>query len=607
MLKKNQTILSLYLFLSCFHIQPTPEDANAALGVGIFLFTTTTMAIRARNKSYEMKLKKDAHATHTNVIELQQPSNSTPHTIPHIFDRRVNQRYDYDIIKKKEINRLPYAIRSQSEIRNQEQLIVMPISSNTKLDYIVLAPEQLHILQREEEEQQNIAKNNLKQNIRDQRNRKLILEDINNQKKLRPRQDFLRELTHVTTKKATLQELTNVTYLQDINPLKTILDARVLHMPCNEAEHIFLDTRDTNKVITVSTERTFIPRNSNTKKVIYIPVIHGTFATNGKSLGDDESHTITEAMICQAQRIALEQDAVVKLFVIKWNGEYKEKSRNDAGKSLANAMIKTIQKEDHAAQISLQVIAHSYGCDVARTMIDEMHNRNQNIHFDSAYFLASPPTNIDVSGIIKDYHIYGDLDGIATAEAYRLSNRTSTSIHNPHAHMNIKLVSSNEVNDKHNHKTIKYSGIRYLSSLLQSAQEFAGQKAVTATIYKNDLQSTADEGEFDLSSVNDLSTYTIIMNSDPKPYQMRSWTDALASEAQSTGLDIDGFLVQIGLKIIAGIENYFGNAQQPTSSDSSSSPVSVTTNVSPIHNADETKLGDSTWSTVSTSELDQTT
>lgn len=653
MYKKFHLITGLCIIFNSFQVQPSSENTNAAIGIGLFTSSIICMKIaqhwnRPQTLDRALPIPLIPSTTQTgpalsrvdnsNVQPAQQiHSDAIPANHINQHDRRRNQNQyvsnssnnSYRIATQNNNAKTPSLIYNSLENiqnKNNESVEIEVLSKDSKNQLLARRAIMTSLSSRYQTEEQQwfhtIFNKEQQRQTKDQIHPQL--DHLYNQKHEAYKQNnpsvapklltFTKEW-HQTENEAQhrlliLEELKPIARLDDSTKLQKFLRKNVSNIETTQAERaIFFGEKENEShahAITISTERTFTPKNSSTNEIIYLPVIHGTFAKKGKSFGDDETHPITESMILYAQRMALEKNAVVKLLVIKWSGEWDEKARVESGQNLANQLNARIAKEksNPNINISVQVIAHSYGCDVARIMIQKS---SQDIQFGHAFFLASPPTHIDVSDRVQDFHIYGDLDGVATAEAWRLSNCTTTSIHNSLAHANIRAKIEGE---DLNHKSIK-SIIRYLHEIPTITENYPKENAFIVHIDNEkrvttfDKNENQDEDESDLQDIPHDMQYnliTLIDTSNRNPaipltedieikdiiaqdqlkqirtlanlYEKRSYQDAFNSEVAS-GEGQASWIKTILINCVGFFENIFGGSpSSPTSSKSTTPPLS---------------------------------
>ncbi|MBV8660541.1 MAG: hypothetical protein JO129_00120 [Candidatus Dependentiae bacterium] len=409
-----------------------------------------------------------------------------------------------------------------------------------------------------------------------------------------------------------LEELESVKNLEDINSRKDFFKKYIvppMETHDNEIE-IFFGRTSQKESAKIYVERVYTPKNSDTTKIIYMPVIHGTFSKNAQGFGKNIEHPISEEIICQANQIALEQNATVKLFVIEWNGKLDENARKDAGKGIAEILKTRVAQENPDANISIQPIAHSYGCDVARHMI----LNSPDLKFDTAFFLASPQTNRNVSDQIKIVHIYGDHDAIATGETWwSISNHTSTDLHDPHAHVNIRLKDNG---DDLNHKSIK-NAIRYLPEIPKLLQKYPGEKALIVNAFKEEPKIDTDDDYYlateELSSPTRFHVDGFVDESkcNPQekniarhkevetkfkqtygiqdPYTKPTFAQAVESECKSAGVTggFKGIVRNAIVSAIGGIENFINSDSASLTKTPSPISVSKTPSASDLQEKEE--------------------
>ena len=383
-----------------------------------------------------------------------------------------------------------------------------------------------------------------------------------------------------------LEEFESVKDLENIDQRKAFFEKYIvppMEILDNETELFFGGTTKEESV-KIYIERTYAPQRSDSQNVIYMPVIHGTFSKNSQGFGKNIDHPITQEIICQAEQIAFEQNATVKLFIVEWDGKWDENARIGAGHNLAKILEARVAQENPHANVSIQPISHSYGCDVARYMI---LNSSPRLKFDTAFFIASPQTTLDVSGRVNDIHIYGDHDAVATAETWlSLSNRTSTDLHNPRAHVNIRLKDNGS---DLNHKSIK-NAIRYLSEIPKFLQKYPGETAFIVNAYKKESKIDDNEDDFYIATEELISSSTCYIDGfideskcEPQakniqqhkkteqkfkqtygiqdPYTKPTFAAACESEFKSAGVTggYKGIVRKAAVAVVGGIENFLNS------------------------------------------------
>lgn len=366
--------------------------------------------------------------------------------------------------------------------------------------------------------------------------------------------------------------------------------------------------------VEISTKHTISQKNQNEnepKKLIVWPIIHGTGATDSTSFGNNLNHPTTQAIIRQGQYKAFKENADVKLLVTKWNGIWKKDARIKSGKKIGQLVTEEMLKNPEVLQ-HFYFTGHSYGCDVGREATKEIDRIVQNeaspetrdnICLKYAYCLASPPTKVDISHLMKEIHMYGDNDAVATAEAYRLSKHTSTDIHNPFAHINIRFPNDD-------HSTIKYNGIRYLHEVENITKTYPGETTFIVDIspgISTTSDSSSDEDGFYEAKPQPETPYKVInlidmshrnkntpldkalqeqqaqahgeyqhKYPDNDPYAKKSFTNALDKEAETRGYKnnpVGKVMVDAIVYSVGGLEYILGGSPK----NNRVSPPSTTT------------------------------
>ncbi len=366
---------------------------------------------------------------------------------------------------------------------------------------------------------------------------------------------------------------------------------------------------DNNNAI-ISHERTFFPITSTPQGTKYTVCVHGTNATLGTSFGDDESNPNTQYLINYTQKKSFEENCIVKLLTAKWNGKYDQTAREQSGRNLAEKVKEIICMQPDQPENSVEFIAHSYGCDVARHAIQ--HLPPQTVR--SLFALASPKTELDISERAPEIHVYGDLDGIATAENFILSKRKDTCLHNPLAHKNFRLkLNAQDVDHRTILEAIKHKNLieknasshpefRSLYFNITPANNDDDTQEISASSstyqshshdkyadYSSDEESLRNSNDSDENSDGyvdccphddtdkisttaaydiDKSRYWIKITPDCSHGRKnrRSYTESIASEANSNGVG-NHLITKTVIRVVSGLEYLLGGKQSKNEND----------------------------------------
>jgi hypothetical protein len=322
-------------------------------------------------------------------------------------------------------------------------------------------------------------------------------------------------------------------------------------------------TQTANNNIVIAHEQTFIPHSQALigKPKIFV-IIHGTIfndkARSSKSFGGKPE----DSFALKAMEDAVRVGAISQVLTVKWNGRLDENARKISGQNIAKILKdRGISSQNY----SIEFIAYSYGCRVARHAIRNLPTGT----VETLWTLASPNDasgkTDDVSDKTQEIHIYGDLDGIATAANYEESKYTSTQLCNPYAHTNIRRPDRN-------HKTIK-DDVRYLNKLKKIAYEKnPDHKCLYARVTTHEPEENPLQDQDNLIGA-DTSTYTIEASHDPSngTANRPTFAQAAASEAASNGVG-DHIGTRVVLSGIGLLERLLARPES-SSSDSSPSPT----------------------------------
>lgn len=97
-----------------------------------------------------------------------------------------------------------------------------------------------------------------------------------------------------------------------------------------------------------------------TTKCIGLICVHGTFSSN-KIIGADQNSLFSNALQSYAKKLAVDNNATVKMFMPQWSGELLTKARQTA----ANRIVLELERMDKERPFDeLHGIGHSHGCNV---------------------------------------------------------------------------------------------------------------------------------------------------------------------------------------------------------------------------------------------------
>lgn len=358
---------------------------------------------------------------------------------------------------------------------------------------------------------------------------------------------------------ARIAEIEKLDQFNDQTKLESFVKKMGAAFPTNYPASYKFTTETANNQVFIAHKHTFIPHGPASGKPKIIITIHGTGAKTTTSFGGDLNNPSSRSLAIKTAQDALQNNALTQLLTIKWNGKYDQTARKASGENLATMLTNLgISAENY----DIEMIAHSYGCDVGRHAINNLPAGT----VQTLFTLASPNTDFDVSDKTQEIHVYGDLDAIATAETLKLSQKAgkqaSTNLFNPHAHTNIRIPTND-------HKKIK-AAVRYLSKLKKIADEKdAAHQCLYARVTTQELEENPED---DIISA-DTSTYTIETQHDPSCGEANrpTFAQAAASEAASNGI-ANHITTRAALAGIGFLETVFGRPQS-SSSDSSPSPT----------------------------------
>ncbi|MBP6869685.1 hypothetical protein KBC04_02290 [Candidatus Babeliales bacterium] len=280
-----------------------------------------------------------------------------------------------------------------------------------------------------------------------------------------------------------------------------------------------------------STKHTFHPTGSIPQKVIFLKSVHGTWG-NPSSYGENTDKPMSRSFLAYAQRLALEQNAIVYLDVIKWDGTLSKTARKQAGENLAIELITELQEiqETHPdKKVFIQTIGHSHGCNVINYAAEEL--KKEGINVDEAIFFGSPISDIEPTNIKNILNIFGKLDFTGSMGSWLSTAGTSTEMRKDGSH--VKNIALQHEGKDLNHTSIKYIGMAFLPMIQKFTQEnYTEQNHLIVDIYdekKYTNQSTFNED--DLEEITHETAVQALPN-----YQVTGFIDELHAK---DGFDFD--------------------------------------------------------------------
>lgn len=175
---------------------------------------------------------------------------------------------------------------------------------------------------------------------------------------------------------------------------------------------IFSNQKDQLKSGYTATQHIITPKNTTTKNIIILPIVHGTW-TNHASHGGNQDDLLSKAYFAYARFLALKYNAIIHFHAIKWDGDLTQECRKEAGVNLANELKEEYQKiksENPCAKIDIKPIGHSHGCNVINHASHILQNNELTI--DEAIFFGCPGFDVEPHHIKKVFNFMGKNDGV---------------------------------------------------------------------------------------------------------------------------------------------------------------------------------------------------
>ena len=191
-------------------------------------------------------------------------------------------------------------------------------------------------------------------------------------------------------------------------------------------------TESLNRIIQ---QDTFKPNNNHDywqKKEIQSPVktisifyVPGSY--NARIHGSHQQATLEnqQEMTLFAQKVALAENAIVKVIYFQWDGQINEQKRYEAGQTLAQAIT------DNAAD-QIFTVSHSHGGNVVLHAAQALKTSKKSIDHAIIFGCPSEDSNVNIheNNIKKILNIYGDADFTGAAGSF-LQSANARSIVQP--------------------------------------------------------------------------------------------------------------------------------------------------------------------------------
>lgn len=299
-----------------------------------------------------------------------------------------------------------------------------------------------------------------------------------------------------------------------------------LNSPQTQSEYSCVDSlsKITEKIDSISKRYTILPKGSTSKKVIFLGSFHGTWG-NPSSYGGTGTKALSQSFLIYAQRLALEQDAMVYLDIIEWSGKLDKNARQKAGQAIAAEWAKEIKKTQELnpnTLISVQAIGHSHGCNVINFAAEKLHEAN--IIIDHATFFGSPVSDIENPKIHHILNMFGNLDftgsiGSMISTWGRASSLRKETIDQAKKIQNIVVKSDGE---DLNHTSIKHIGMSFLPLIQTYVKEnFNNQRDIILNVYDTSID---EESKFEIKN---HSEFECIDSIKPFKYTIEGMIDTI--------------------------------------------------------------------------------
>ena len=441
MYKKTLLIIISCLTLNNIQITTTPDESNKLVGAALFATTAigmTYIAKQSQRKQEEFNAQKaiNAHAYRQFCQQHQQ--------IPLRLTYTPEWHAQYQ--KNKQV---PLRLRYTKEWHNHND---QPNQAAIPRIFNIPLPEELTIPRR-------LAQQYCLQDV------STVVDQLNEEK-------YAKQSTEI------LCQLDQLYRENNFEEMKTLIE-KEMKIPFSDFRS--QNTRDfnsssqpaANKNGTVATKHIFHPVTPLPKKVIFLEVVHGT---NGRpdAYGQDVTRTLSQSLLMYAQRMAIEQNAIVHLDVVEWSGKLGpqeliqnlgQHERKEAGIAIAQeiiAEIKNIKDQNKNMKVSIQSIGHSHGCNVINFMAKELSR--QDITIDNAVFLASPIVDIQTDNIKETINIFGNLDFTGSMGSLLSSSGKTASLRKESETTIVKNIVLKSDGRDLNHSTIK-TAINFLPAI----------------------------------------------------------------------------------------------------------------------------------------------
>jgi len=477
MYKKTLLMITSCLTLNNIQITTTPDESNKLVGAALFatiVVGMTYIAKQSQRKQEEFNAQKaiNAHAYRQFCQQHQKPPLQLTYT----------PEWHAQYQKTKQV---PLRLRYTKEWHNHND---QPRQAAIPRNFNIPLPEQLIIPRR-------LAQQYCLQDV------STVVDQLNEEK-------YAKQSTEILSK---LDQLYRENNIED---MKTLLE--------KEMKIPFSDFRSHNRTIynsssqpaakqngTVATKHIFHPVSPLPKKIIFLEVVHGT---NGRpdAYGQDVTRTLSQSLLMYAQRMAIEQNAIVHLDVVEWSGKLNQIERKESGTAIAQEIIKEIKNikdQNKNMKVSIQSIGHSHGCNVINFMAKELSR--QDITIDNAVFLASPIVDIQTDNIKETINIFGNLDFTGSIGSLLSSSGKTASLRKESETTIVKNIVLKSDGRDLNHSTIK-TAINFLPAIQDYIkQHFAAESDLILDIYdknKYSAQSSAaaiadEDGFFDAQPI----------------------------------------------------------------------------------------------------------